>query len=242
MIISTSNAIRNNTASITTGTLTSGVPNDVLNPDFSSVITSTSSTFAFTVGQVVGCDYIGLHGCRLPVGAVVTVSASGYSDSFTVIDKESSNIVFYTDDTSLDNIQVSVTGSGTKTISYIQAGDATVVPWGTDAGQSLYYLGYNSKNRTSVNSLGAPVIRTQKRVAPKLKLNIKNVSKTWARGDLQNMFDHYQQHGVLSILDYEDQDKQNESVAGFNLDSVSVKTHSDTLSLCNVSFSVQVSV
>jgi len=243
MIISTSNAIANNTPSLVAGTVTSGTALiNVLNPDFSNLVSSASSTFTFTVGASVGCDYIGLHGCRLPVGTVVTVSAAGFTDSFTVTDKENPNIVFYTNNTSMDNIQVSLVGAGTKTISYVQAGTATVVPWGTNAGQSLYYLGYNSKNRTSVGSLGSPVLRTQNKVAPKLRLTIKNVLKAWARDDLKQIFNHYQTYGVLSILDYENDDKPDESVAGFNLDGVDVKTHSQTLELVDVSMTLQVSV
>lgn len=242
MIISTTNLVRTNTPALVAGTVSSGTLLNTLNPDFSNVATSTSTVLTFTVGAVAGCKYIGLHGLKLPLDTVVTVSATGYSDTFTTVNANDRNIVFSVGDVSLDNLRVSFNGAGIKTISYIQAGDATVVPWGTDAGQSLYYLGYNNKNRTGVNNMGAPVIRTQESVAPKLGLNIKNVSKAWARGDLQNVFNHYQKHGVLSILDYEDADRQNESVAGFNLDGVSVKTHSDTLSLCNVSLSVRVSV
>lgn len=243
MIISTSNVIGSNTPVLLAGVATTGTAlTNVLDPNFSNLVSSVSPTFTFTVGEVVGCDYIGLHGCRLPVGTVVTVSATDYSDSFTVINKENSNIVFYTDNTTLDNIQISITGNGVKTVSYMQAGRATVVPWGTNAGQSLYYLGYNSTNRTSVGKFGVPVLRTQEKIAPKLRLTIKNVVKTWARDDLAQIFNLYQKYGVLSILDYEDDNNPSESVAGFNLENVSVKTHNDTLSLVDVSFSLQVSV
>ena len=246
MIISTSNVVANNTPVLTAGTISSGSLAEVLDPNFAKVISSSSTTFAFTVGGITSCKYIALHGLKLSIGVVVTITVygDGFSDSisYTIDSNNVSNLVFRVTGVDLTNIEISVTGTGVKTISYVQAGDATVVPWGTDAGQSLYYLGYNSVNRTTSDKLGAPVIRTQNKISPKLRLNIKNVSKTWVRDDLQKIFNHYQKYGVLSILDYETDSRPNESVAGFNLENVSVKTHSDTLSLCNVSFSLQVSV
>ena len=242
MIISTSNSIKNNTPALIAGSISSGTLIDMLSPDFSKVVSTASTTFTFTVGSVVGCEYIGLHGLKLPQGSNITVSAAGYTDTFITVNATDRNVVFYVGDVSLDNLQVSITGNGTKTISYMQAGSATVVPWGTNAGQSLYYLGYNTKNRTGTNNMGAPVIRTQETIAPKLKLNINNVTKTWARNDLKAIFNHYQSNGILSILDYENDDRFNESVAGFNLTGGDVKTHSQTLLLCDVSLSMQVSV
>lgn len=243
MIISKTNELLTNTFAVTAGTLLSGDIGYVKDPNFSLAVTCISSTFTFTCGAASNVDYIGLHGLQLPVGAVVTVSGSGYSDTYTVTSTEDRNLVFYlSTPVSFTNLQVSIAGSGTKIISFVSAGQAATVPWGTNAGQSLYYMGYNAKTRTSVNEMAAPSLRTQISTAPKLRITIKNVLKSWVRNDFKAITTLYARQGVLSILDYETDDLPNESVAGFELDGVSVKTHSQTLELVDVSLNVRVSV
>ena len=48
--------------------------------------------------------------------------------------------------------------------------------------------------------------------------------------------------GILSILDYELDDRPNESVAGFDLSNVNVKTHSETTNLVDASVILRVCV
>ena len=243
MIISKTNELLTNTFSIIAGSVLSGNIAYAKDPNFGLTVSSISSTFTFVCGAANNVDYIALHGLTIPVGAVVTVSGSGYSDSYTSTSIDDRNLVFYlSTPVNFTSLQISITGSGTKRIGFVAAGQASTVPWGTNAGQDLYYLGYNAKSRTSINEQGAPVLRTQVPTAPKLRITIKNVLKSWVRDDLKAITTLYARQGLLSILDYESDGLPNESVAGFELDGVSVKTHSQTLTLVDVSFNVRVSV
>lgn len=243
MIISKTNDLLVNTFTITAGAAFNSDVDYAKDPNFSLTLTSISSIFTFTCGATTNTNYIGLHGLSLPIGTVVTVSGNGYSHSYTSTSADDRNIVFYlSSPVSFTNLQVSFVGSGTKRIGFVAAGQAATVPWGTNAGQDLYYLGYNAKSRTSVNEQAAPALRTQITTAPKLRITIKNVLKSWVRDDFKAITTLYARQGVLSILDYQGDDRPNESVAGFELDSVSVKTHNQTLTLVDVSFNVRVSV
>lgn len=243
MIISKTNDLLTNSLAVIAGSVLSGNISYAKDPNFGLTVSSSSSTFTFVCGAANNVDYIALHGVTVPVGGVVTVSGSGYSDSYTSTSIDDRNIVFYlSSPVNIASLQISITGSGIKRIGFIAAGQAATVPHGTSAGQDLYYLGYNAKSRTSVNEQGAPVLRTQVPTAPKLRITIKNVLKSWVRDDFKAITTLYARQGVLSILDYEDDGRPNESVAGFELDGVDVKTHSQTLALVDVSFNVRVSV
>ena len=142
--------------------------------------------------------------------------------------------------TTLNDLTVEITGTGTKTISYMQAGLVSHIAWGTNAGQSLYYLGSNVTNRVTANDAGFPVKRVQETIAPKLSLTFRNMYKDWARTDLQEIFDLYNNTGVLSQLDYEEENRPEESCALFELSSSKVATHSQTTTLVDISLSFRI--
>lgn len=240
MIISKSNIVVNNTITLNAGTLTSGSLDNVKNSDFSKVITSTSGTFSFSFSNVGSAQYVGLHGLSLPVGTNVSITATGFSKSFTTT-RDTKNLVFYNDTPStLGTLKVQFMGVGTKTVSFIQAGLSTVIKWGVNSGQSLYYLGKTSQERISVSQRGVPINRVKEEVSPTLQLTMNNMLKSWARTDFQDLLNHYDEAGVLSILDYEEDDLPDESVAGFDLKMLAPKSHTSTKELVNISLSLRV--
>ena len=242
MILSKSNIISTSAITLNAGTLASGVMSNVQDYDFAKIINSTSDTLRFTFASVGIAQYVGLHGLSLPIGSVVTITATGFSKTYTTTNK-TKNLVFYNETPStFGTLQIQIVGTGSKTISYIQAGLATSISWGTNAGQSLHYLGNNITDRITSDSSGQPVNRISEQQSPRLSLSMQNMSKEWARTDLQELFLHYRADGIVSILDYEKENKPQESVAAFELTQKSPTTHSQTLSLVNVSLSFKVSV
>lgn len=244
MIISKSNIIRENTITLNTGTISSGALVNIQNPNFSRVVSSNSSTFKFTLSSVGQCRYVALHGINFPIGAVVTVTGSGggssFNKSYTMV-RDIKNLVFYVEvGVTLNSLAVQIAGAGSKTISYMSAGSVTEIDWGTNAGQDLYYLVNNKKNRTATTSRGLPTERVQEEVAPRLKLTIKDATKAWARTDLREVFDHYDSEGIVSLIDYEEEYKPEESYALFELSSPKVSTHSQAPILVDVSLSFKV--
>lgn len=241
MIISKSNIAKNASSTLNTGTVSSGSVSNALNSDFSKVVSSDSSTFRFTISASGSVQYIGLHGLSVPIGSVISITAGAFSDSFTTVNA-TKNLVFYIESAvSVSSIIIQIVGSGTKTISYIQAGLVTNVSWGVNSGQSLYYLGKNTQERVSVSSRGAPIARITEEKAPTLRLSMQNMLKTWVRGDLQQVIAHYNDCGVLSIVDYEEDGNPDESVAGFELSAFAPTAHNQTTQLMNVTLSLRVS-
>ena len=161
MIISKTNIIASNSIVLESGSLSSGELSNLQDPDFSRVVSSSSSTFSFTFDTVGSCEYVALHGLNLQIGNTVTLTGTSFTRSFTVT-RPIKNLVFYIGvATTLNDLTVEITGTGTKTISYMQAGLVSHIAWGTNAGQSLYYLGSNVTNRVTANDAGFPVKRVQ---------------------------------------------------------------------------------
>jgi len=240
MIISKTNIIADNAIALSMGSILSGSLANLQDPDFSRIVSSNSSTFRFTISNVGACQYIALHGLNLPSGATVTVTATSFSKSF-ILTRSVKNLVFYVSlPTTPGGLIVEIIGSGTKTISYMQAGMASRIDWGTSSGQSLYYLANNKANRVTTTGQGMPTRRVQEINAPKLKLNIKNAYKAWARSDLQEIHALYDETGVLSELDYEEENRPDESCALFEMSNSDVSTHSQTTTLVDISMSFRV--
>ena len=240
MIISKSNVISNNSISLDAGSVLSGALSNLQDSDFSRVVSSSSTTFKFTIISAGSCQYVALHGLNLEAGNVVTVYGTSFNKTFTVT-RPIKNLVFYTPTAvTLGSLSVEITGTGTKVISYMQAGLVSHIAWGTSSGQPLHYLGNNLTNQVTTNGDGMPVNRVQETKAPKLSLNFKNMYKTWARTDLQEINALYNETGILSQLDYEEENQPDESCALFELTNQKVSTHSSTTTLVDVSLTVRV--
>ncbi len=240
MIISKTNVIGANSISLESGSLNSGNLSNLQDPDFSRVVSSSSSNFSFTFDSVSECEYIALHGINVQIGNVVTLTGTAFTRSFTITRPIKNLVVYIGVATTLNDLTVEITGTGTKTISYMQAGLVSHIAWGTNAGQSLFYLGSNVTNRVAANAEGFPVKRVQETIAPKLSLTFRNMYKDWARTELQEIFTLYNETGVLSQLDYEEENRPDESCALFELSSSKVATHSQTTTLVDISLSFRV--
>ena len=240
MILSKSNIISGNSIALETGSLSSGALANVQNPDFSKLVASTSTTFEFTFSDVGSIQYVALHGIAFPIGAVVTLTGTGFSKTYTMV-RSIKNLVFYVSTAvTVGDLTIEIDGAGEKVISFMQAGLVTEIDWGTSAGQTLHYLSHNKKSRVNTDSRGMPTKTIQEEVTPKLNVSNRNVSKTWARTEFRAVLDHYDATSVVSMLDYEGDDRPEESYALFDLTGGEVRTHSQTLNLVDVSMTFRV--
>lgn len=240
MILSKNNIIRTNATSLNTGAVSSGALANVQNPDFSKVVSSSSSTFKFSFSSVGSCKYVALHGISFPIGSVVTVTGSGFSETYTMV-RDIKNLVFFVATAvTLNTLSIQVVGLGNKTISYVSAGLTTEVTWGVTAGQTLRYLSHNKKSRVSTNSRGAPTKSFQEEVNSKLTVNYTNAPKAWSKTDFLEVLAHYDADSIVSMIDYEGDDNPEESYCMFDLTSGEVKAHPATPLLVNVSMSFRV--
>jgi hypothetical protein len=240
MILSKSNIIRSNSIALNTGAISSGALVNVQNPDFSKVVSSTSTTFKFTFASVGSSKYVSLHGISFPIGAVVTVTGTGFSETYTMV-RDIKNLVFYVGTAvTLNSLAIQVAGAGAKTISYVSAGLTTEVTWGVTAGQTLRYLSHNKRSRVATNSRGMPTKAIQEETNNKLNVNYTNAPKTWARTDFLEVLAHYDTDSIVSMIDYEADDNPEESYCMFDLTGGEVKAHAEAPLLVNVTMSFRV--
>lgn len=260
MILSKSNVVKSSELTLNTGSISSGSLANVQNSDFSSTLKSSSDTFKFTVSNLGFFQYFAFHGLTLPIGAVFSITGSGLSKSYTVT-RDIKNIVFYLDiqpfndvydtlevyDTlkvftfSPVSVAIQVTGAGEKTISYIQAGLTSSIDWGTNAGQNLAYLSHNKRERARAGSRSLPLKANQDITNQRITVKYPTATKAWARADFQEVLKHYNTDGIVSMIDYEDDNKPEESNCLFDLNGGDVNTHPQTLLLADVSMSFRVS-
>lgn len=243
MIFSKSNNVKSNTFT-TNASVTSGSAENVRDADFSKNLVTSSANFNIDCGSTTLSEYVGIHGLDLPVGTVVNLrdGGGGVLQTYTTT-RASSNIVFYlSSPISFSNLRVNIVGSGQKIVSYIQAGEVAVVDWGVSGGQSLAYFANNIKSRATVNQRGQPTNNLTEKISPKLSLSINNPTKEWIRGELQEVFEHYNDTGIVSIRDYENDAFPDESVAAFELSNDKVNAHNASKTITNVKLMFRVSV
>jgi len=155
MIISKSNITSASTMSLDVGTISSGVLANLQDSDFSKIIVSTTG-LEFSFASVGSAQYVALHGLKIPIGSLVTIAATGFSKAYTTTNNVK-NLVFYNETPStFGDLTITIVGAGTKTISYVSAGLATNISWGTSSGQSLHYLGMNNVERVTSDNRGKP--------------------------------------------------------------------------------------
>jgi hypothetical protein len=240
MILSKSNIIKSNTITLDIGTISSGALANVQNPDFSKVLSSASTVLEITIESVGSSQYVAMHGITLPVGAIVSLTGTGYSKTYTMT-RDIKNLVFYVSTpVTPGNLTIEINGAGTKIISYISAGLTTDVAWGVSAGQTLRYLSHNKKSRVATNSRGMPTKSVQEETNNKLSVNYTNAPKTWARGDFLQVLAHYDTDSIVSMIDYESDNRPEESYCMFDLSGGEVKAHAEAPLLVNVNMMFRV--
>jgi hypothetical protein len=240
MILSKNNIISSNTITLDIGTISSGSLANLQNPDFSKVLSSNSTTLEITVQSVGSSQYFALHGLSLPIGAVVSLTGTGYSETYTMT-RDIKNLVFYVSSpVTPGNMTIEIFGAGAKTISYLAAGLTTEVTWGVTAGQALRYLSHNKRSRVATNSRGMPTKAIQEETNNKLNVNYTNAPKTWARTDFLEVLAHYDTDSIVSMIDYEADDNPEESYCMFDLTGGEVNAHAEAPLLVNVTMSFRV--
>lgn len=242
MIFSTSNDVSGNTFT-TTAAITSGSAENVKDPDFSKNLVSSSAIFHVDCGTTTLTEYVGVHGLSIPIGTTVVIrNGAALIKTFTTTRLSSNMVFFLSTPISFTSLRVEFDGVGVKIVSYIQAGLKTVIAWGVNSGKSLSYFTNNTKSRVTVNRNGQPISRLTEKISPKLSIIIRNEGKAFIRGGLQDVFTHYNKDGIVSILDYENDDFPDESVAAFDLSADSVNSHSLTSVIANIKLNFRVSV
>lgn len=219
------------------GSVVDGQPEDMFNPDFSYFTTLSGLTPTVNIiNMTLPSDYIAIHGIRFNAGPNETVTLKIIEDTSTVLEtltiKSGSSVFAIRTLSSLAwRIEASTTGGIAVAISYsyIAAGIWSEFPRnGTRGGEYIPYLGNNKRVSTTSNQLAQPVTRTIDSVAKQVSLTCPNAPRTWLEDDLQDIFDVFNEFGILSVQMVDSDPKS--AFAGFDLvDDVRVHGESTTL-------------
>lgn len=226
-------------------TVISGDVNNLGLPNFAQNLYTTGSPLTISCG-VVTASYVGVHGIRLLISTLsgtIEILDNGVSIGQSATIDSESNVVFSFDERIFTDLQIRVTSTSNVVLSYIAAGDKTEVPYGgCKPGQVLPYLQYNYRTKSVVNASGFPTTQRLRKMAPSVTLGLNNMPIEWVRGDLQDVFDLYQETQVVSMLDFESENYPQESWAAFELSQSRAKTYNGTRALVDTSLTFKASV
>lgn len=224
---------------ITAGGVLSGTPEDLVNSDFSFFPTISGAIVRINVSATsseFNSDYFCLHGVRFNAGASDVIRATIFSNGVQIGTEliKSGVTLFYTREATNSDWYVEFTPEGgipsiVVTISYIRSGLYSDWPRsGIRGGEYMPFFGNNRITRATSNQLAQPITRTITKVAKMVTIQCPNPPIDYIENDLQEIFDAYNEDGVISVQMYDD--RVTRSFAGFDLvDSVKVNGDSGEL-------------
>lgn len=218
--------VLNTDYSITAGGILDGSAEDIVNPDFSYFPTISGTLIRINVASTSAefpSDYFALHGIRFNAQNKSLIRATVYSNSVQIdtltirsgsslfFTREESNADWYVEFSSDDAIPIVIT------VSYISCGMYTEFPRnGVRGGEYIPYLGNNRSTLATSNQLAQPVTRRVKKVAKMVTIKCPNAPIEWLEDDLQDVFDLYNETGILSVQMIED--SASKAFAGYDLE------------------------
>ena len=255
MIITSSNILLGVAPTVTTGASTD-LPANLTDPDFSTIYRSSdSSRLTYSFGPTGQINYIAVAGINIGSGTFNTISEYARARVFdggqlikTVNTIRDNCLVIYFPARSFSNLTIGLKSSNGENpiCSFTAAGVAFEVPNGGEvAGYVRQYLSRNIKQKTTTNTIAAPVAVLKKRMPAKLTLNLPNMTKEFSEGTWQDFLDfavdnfffiQEQQNNPAS--DFEDLNPS--SYMCYNLMNNKASAHAQTRKLNNLSVSFSV--
>lgn len=199
MIITTSNILLGATPTVTTGASTD-LPANLTDPDFSTVYVSSSAThLTYDFGQLQSINYVAVAGINIGDGEFPTIAEHSrvrVFDGGTLIKTNNvirdNCVVLYFNDRTFTNLRVGLrSASGKNPIcTFTAAGQAFEVPnSGEHAGYNRQFLNRSIKQKTTTNTLAAPVGVLTKRIPAKGSLPLPKMTKDFTEQIWQNFLD-----------------------------------------------------
>jgi len=256
MIITKSNILQGLSPTVTTGA-SSDLPANLTNPNMSKIYRSSDSLrLTYEFGATETINYVAVAGVNIGAGdgfaSVNEYSRARVYDGGTVIKTvnviRDNCIVLYFTARTFGNLIVTLKNSNNinPICSYTAAGMAFEVPnSGEVSGYNRQFLNRSYKQKTTTNTIGAPVSNLRKRIPAKGSLNLPNMTKEFSEGEWQEFLD-FANENLFFILE------QTEGVDGnfsglnpsaylcYNIGKNDVKAHASTRKLNNIGLSFQV--
>jgi hypothetical protein len=214
-----------------------GITGDGVNvyaPDFSlNITTLTDAALNINVGSQSNVQYFAIHGLysNSKSDLTITLLDNGTPIGDATLKYWQSSCVFYIGNVTSTSLNVNISGSGIKTVTYIAFGSCTIVPNGGVTGGQVYpYLQNNYKAANVFNSDASPTSQRVKRVAPTVTLSFPNIlfSTAFLSGELQEVYELSNAVGPVSMLDFHEGDNYDptRSWVGFGLEPTTVTADS----------------
>lgn len=238
------NAIFETTPTISSGTLQDGTIANITESNFSrnARVSPSGLTLSIDFGAVT-CSYLALHGLLFGSAGRGTSITSRVYDGATLIKEFQTNsgysdIMFTFDLRTFSNLRITILGNFSDlTISYCAAGRSTIVPHkGAQPGRALDYLNFDQSVTGSRSISARPISQKLRTKASKVSLSLSNMPIEWAREDYKRVLDLYKETGIVSVIDFEDENHPTECWAGFELSS-KAKTYNGTRRLVAINMS-----
>lgn len=197
MFISKSNIIRGRTPSLLEG-ISSDLPTNITNPDFSVNYTASSSRVVFSFGNVGVIDYVAVCASGFAGGDVAVRNGESTINFDASLgrydDAEREHVLMFNfasqNVTDLRIVVDSRSAALFPTVSFVAAGRYMQVPNGGEtSGYRRNWLTRNYMQRTQTNSDAAPVTSLVKRMPLKGSLSLPNMLNNFTLGEWQDFLD-----------------------------------------------------
>ena len=252
MIITTSNVLSSYTPVVTTGPSTDD-PLNILDADF-SLLYKSSDLMRLTVdfGAVPSINYVAVAGTNIQGNKDGTSRVRVYDGSTLIRTINVSNnqaVVLSFTAQAFTNLRVGLyndKGDLEPILRYVAGGTALTIPnGGEQAGYNRQFLNRNVTNKTTVNSLSAPVAQLKKAKQARGKLSLPNMTKAFSEGEWQTFLD-FASSNVFFIAEQEAshvtefQGTNPSCYLCYDLGKNLVASHAQTRSLNNISIDFKV--
>ena len=256
MIITKSNILLGQTPTIFRGASTD-LSENITDPDFSTIyVSSDQFKLTFDFGAQPTINYVAVAGINIAEGEKVNevdLSRVRVYDGPTLIKtnqviRDNCVLINFPSRT-FTNLRVGLrnySGANNPIITFCAAGESFVVPnGGESAGYNRQSLNRSYKQKTTTNSLAAPVAVLRERVPAKGNLNLPNMTKEFTENEWQDFLDFSQdnhffiQEEQIPVVNQLKGINQSAYLC-YNVGKNTVKAHPQTRSLNDASISFNV--
>ena len=256
MIITKSNILLGQSPTVVTGASTD-LPGNITDPDFSTVYVSSDQfrlTFDFGVQPTI--DYIAVAGINIAEGnredenqlSRVRVFEGNTLIKTNQVIRDNCVLINFPSRT-FTNLRIGLrnfSGANNPIITFCAAGESFVVPNGGEtSGYNRQFLNRSFKQKTTTNSIAAPVAVLRERTPAKGTLNLPNMTASFTENEWQDFLDFSQDNHFFiqeqQLIPATEFSGINQSAyLCYNVGKNTVKAHSQTRNLNNASISFNV--
>lgn len=252
MIVTTSNVLLNTTPTVTTGVSTD-LPKNITNPDFSAVyVSSNNQSLVAEFGGMPTINYVAVAGLDIAgdnsgSSYVRVLNNSTVISTINVTDKQVV-VLSFTPQT-FSNLKIELyNGAANRSpmVSFVAAGTAFTVPnGGENSGYNRQFLARNQVNQTTVSNQAQPIAHLKKKKQAKGSLRLPNMTKAFSETTWQTFLD-FSLENYFFIKEQEDvvvdvnSGTNKSAYLCYDVANNSVMAHGQTRALNNIAISFKV--